>query len=131
MGLFRLAFLGATGYAIYKYAIGAGRSPVGAEVQGLCATFPTREGADLAVEHLVQVHDVGRAFVYVEPVADENSAGTAVSGGDHASGAPGEGERTDAPLHGAIQVTVPADRRNVAKLKQALVDAGATEVETL
>jgi hypothetical protein len=131
MGLFRLAFAGAAGYALYRYISQEGGAGAPEAVQGLRATFATREGADLAVEHLVQAYDVGRGLVFVGPVADENTAGAEISGGDHASGAPGEAERGDAPLHGAIEVTVPANRGNVAKLKQALIDAGAREIETL
>ena len=99
------------------------------ELDGLTAQFRTRAAAELAVEHLTQEHGIDPAFIYVEPVADENSAGIAASGGDHASGAPSHAERSDAPLHGAIQLTVPVQHENLLVVTTALQESGAQLIE--
>jgi hypothetical protein len=129
MGLLRWALFGAVGYATYVFAGRKVAPEPRKELDGLCAVFATREGADLAVEHLVQEYGIDRAFIYVEPVAAENSAGVEVSGGDAASDGRGHGTRRDAPLHGAIQVTVPVGHERVAALTDALRAVGAEKVE--
>lgn len=96
---------------------------------GLYAIFRTREDADLAVEHLAQEYHIDPAFIYVEPIDAENSSGLQASGGDHASGQPSHSDRPDAPLHGAIQVSVPVEGGNFALLKRALEDAGAIDIQ--
>ena len=133
MGLFRLLIGGAAGYAIYKAATdapGGGFRTGSRTYDGLSGVFRTREQADLAVEHLVQEYGVEPSFIYVEPVEDENSSGNSVSGGDHASGDPGRGDRADAPLNGAIGVTVPITAESLPKLRKAFEDAGAVKIET-
>jgi hypothetical protein len=100
------------------------------ERDGLCATFRTRVAADLAIEHLTQEYGIDPAFIYVEPVEDENSSGIETSGGDAASGKPSHGQRLDAPLHGVIQVTVPVEHETLATVRTALEDAGAISIET-
>lgn len=99
------------------------------ELDGLTAQFRTRADADLAVEHLAQEHGIDPAFIYVEPIADENSAGIIASGGDHAAGAPSHRERADAPLHGAIQLTVPVRHENLLIVTGALRESGAQLIE--
>src|SRR5690606_38978113 len=95
---------------------------------GLSAIFATREAADLAVEHLVQEYGLDRAFIYIEPVGNENSDGVAASGGDHASGRAGSHDRTDGSHHGEIEVTVPL-AHNESVLRQVLSEAGAWRIE--
>lgn len=143
MVLLRWALGAASVYGLYKLA-GQNRSAEGADAaaagsaatsssssvtDGLSAIFATREQAELAVEHLVQEYKIERATIYVEPVADENSSGVEISGGDHASGDPGSRERHDAALKGAIEVSTPATTENMAKLRRALEDTGAIRVE--
>ena len=99
------------------------------ELDGLTAQFRTRAEADLAVEHLAQEHGIDPAFIYVEPVAEANSAGLVASGGDHAAGAPSHRERPDAPLNGAIQLTVPVRHENLSVLTAALRESGAQAIE--
>ena len=128
MGLLRWGVIGAAVYGLYKYArplLGTGSRRT---YDGLSAVFATREQADLAVEHLVQEYGVERAFIYVEPVGSENSAGEAVSGGDHASGRAGSRDRGDGSHHGSIEVTVPI-AGNAARLERALGEAGASRIE--
>lgn len=126
MGLLRFAAVGAAVYAIYQLARGGRATP---RADGLCAIFSTREQADLAIEHLVQEYRVERSEIYVEPVGAENSSGLSVSGGDAASGGPGHPNRVDAPLHGAIRVTVPVTVDNRFTLERALHEVGASRIE--
>ena len=129
MGLLRKALFGAAVYGAYRYIKPLLSAPRRRTFNGLSAVFSTREQADLAIEHLVQEYGVDRAFIYVEPVGDQNSAGTAVSGGDHASGRPSSHDRSDASLQGAIEVTIPLGRDNRAVLTQALRDVGGQRIE--
>jgi hypothetical protein len=130
MGLFRIGLLGAAAYGIYRFATGShGGSRDRRTHDGVSAIFPTREQADLAVEHLVQEFGIDRALIYVEPAADENSAGELVSGGDHASGERSSASRSDAPLHGAIEVTVPSTIERFPIIQRALRDVGARRIE--
>lgn len=99
------------------------------ELDGITAIFRTRADAELAVEHLAQEYGIDPAFIYVEPVAEENSAGMEPSGGDHAGGAPSHGDRPDAPLRGAIQVTVPVEHESLERLTKALTDAGGRDID--
>ena len=99
------------------------------EQDGVSAFFRTRAEADLAVEHLVQEHGLDPSFIYVEPIGDDNSAGTETSGGDHASGSPSHPDRADAPLHGAIRVTVLFEHEHLALVEQALRECGGLQVE--
>ena len=98
------------------------------EQDGVSAVFRTRAEADLAVEHLVQEHGLNSSFIYVEPVGVANSAGTETSGGDHASGSPSHPDRADAPLHGAIGVTVLFEHKHLAHVEQVLKECGGLEV---
>lgn len=129
MGMIRKAIFGAALFGAYRYVRTLVRGPARRTHDGLSAIFATREQADLAVERLVQEYRVDRTFIYVEPVGDRNSAGTQISGGDHASGAIGSQDRSDGPLHGAIQVTVPLGQDNRATLTTALREAGANRIE--
>lgn len=99
------------------------------ELDGLIAVFQTRADADLAVEHLTQEYGIDPAFIYVEPVDEQNSAGNAASGGDHASAAPSHDERRDAPLNGAIQLTVSVEHADMPVLRSALQEIGGRDIE--
>jgi hypothetical protein len=88
------------------------------------ATFPTREAADLTIEHLVQQHGISRPDIFVQPVASENSAGSAPSGGD--VGSNGDA-RIDAPLESEIEVSADiADK--VAAVQRRFGDLDAIRV---
>ena len=99
------------------------------ELDGITAVFRSRADADLAIEHLAQEYGIDPAFIYVEPVADENSAGTVPSGGDRAALGPSHADRPDAPLHGAIQLTVSFARNDQYVLRSALKEYGALDIE--
>lgn len=99
------------------------------ELEGLCAIFLTREDADLAVEHLAQEYGIDPAFIYVEPVEDQNSAGVETSGGDAVSGGPSHRRRLDAALNGAIQLTVSVRQESLPLLKKALHEGRAIDIQ--
>jgi hypothetical protein len=81
------------------------------------------------VEHLAQEYGIDPAHIYVEPVDDNNSSGIEASGGDCAAGEPTHKDRQDAPLHGAIQVTVPVEHSSLAVVKNSLQEGGAVNIE--
>jgi hypothetical protein len=128
MGILRLGLLGAAAFGLYRYAEPLLRRRTRRTYNGMSATFQTREQADLAVEHLVQEYGVDRAFIYVEPIGEQNSAGPAVSGGDHASGRAGSSDRPDGSHHGEIEVSLPIEQ-NEAVLRRVLKEAGAGRIE--
>lgn len=130
MALARLAVLGTLGYGIYRYLKRPRAVPSGTRTHdGLAAVYSTREQADLAVEHLVQEHGMDRSVIFVEPVEESNSSGEQASGGDAASGDEGSQTRDDAPLNGAIRLTVAASQHELSLLRGALEKAGATSVQ--
>lgn len=89
------------------------------------AAFETREAADLAVEHLVQQHGVARADIFIQSATDENTAGSAPSGGDasHEGGA-----RRDAPLNGEVEVSADIRSSLIDAVSQAFDELGAIRV---
>lgn len=89
------------------------------------AIFKTREAADLAIEHLVQQHGISRPDIFVQPVASNNSAGSAPSGGDVLRD--GEG-RTDAPLEGEIEVSADIAASKIAAVQRSFGDLDAIRV---
>lgn len=92
-------------------------------------TFPTRREVEIAVEHLVQDHGLERTDIFVQPAADENSAGETIVGADAESGHPGadtdaEGAAYNGPL--TVSVDLNEDRQQV--VEQAFREAGATDI---
>ncbi|MGV6873191.1 hypothetical protein ACUSIJ_10920 [Pseudochelatococcus sp. B33] len=94
-------------------------------VKTVRATFKTREAADRAVEHLVQQHGIARNNVFVQATDTQNTAGTKPSGADAAQG---NGSRSDAPLHGEIEVSADVTDEEVAKAERAFHETGARNV---
>jgi hypothetical protein len=84
------------------------------------ATFDTREAAELAVEHLVQLRGISRPDLFIQSATTENTAGSASSGSD----ASHDGEaRTDAALEGEIVISA-----DVAVVQRNHGDAGAIRI---
>lgn len=81
----------------------------------LSATFDTRREAEMTVERLVQQFDLDRATVFITTEGDGNSVGAEAAGSDTEAGAPSEEDRDDAPLNGAIVVTVEVDDEATAE----------------
>ena len=72
----------------------------------LTAQFETRRDAEMAVERLVQEHEVERGSILISPVGENNSAGEEPGGSDARSGEPSTEARTDPKLEGLIEVSV-------------------------
>lgn len=95
----------------------------------LTATFGTRREAEMTVERLVQEFGLDRAAISVLTEGDQNSAGEARAGSDNAAGQPGEEDRDDAPLDGAIVVTTEVDDEDAAeKVRSAFAEFSAEGV---
>jgi hypothetical protein len=86
------------------------------------AIFETREAADLAVEHLVQKHGIPRPDIFIQTAHDENTAGSAPSGGDLSSTG---SARKDAPLAGEIEVSADIAPNQLAAIQRCLGEIGA------
>jgi hypothetical protein len=91
------------------------------------ATFVTREAADLAVEHLVQQLGISRPDVYVQPVGDDNTAGSKVSGGDASHD---QAARAASPLQGDVEVSVDIAAGQLPKVNRIFGDLGAMRVSS-
>ncbi len=92
----------------------------------LKATFKTRREAELAVEHLVQAHDVDRRAIQITPRGPGNSAGEEPSGSDKAAAEPSTEARDDAALEGPIVVAVSLESDDrLEDVRKVLEDAGA------
>lgn len=95
--------------------------------QTLTATFQTRREAELAVEHIVQAHDIDRTQVVIGPEGARNTAGELPSGADRAAAGPSPEPRDDAALNGPIAVSVKvADQGQVQAVRDAFAEAGGT-----
>lgn len=94
--------------------------------QRLKAIFETRRQAELAVEHLVQAHDVDRRRIEILPQGPENSAGEVPSGSDEAAADPSPEGRGDGALEGPIVVWVELDSAEQIEAARAVFEeAGA------
>lgn len=92
------------------------------------ATFQTREGADLAIEHMVQHAGLDRADIFVEAGGHSNSSGIIPNGGDAPS--VHHGARMDAALGGEIIVLVMVRADQIPTLHRIFGDAGAIHVSS-
>ena len=99
----------------------------------LSATFDTRRNAEMTVERLVQQFDLDRAAVFITTEGDRNSVGEEQAGSDTEAGTPSAEDRDDAPLNGAIVVTVEvADEQTAEEVRDAFGEfdaAGVVETE--
>lgn len=84
--------------------------------------FDTRRQAEMAIERLVQEHGLDRQAITVTAAGAANTTGTARAGSDEAAGADNpasertQGPRDDAPLAGAVLVTVAYDNDAAGQL---------------
>jgi len=86
----------------------------------LTATFGTRRDAEMTVERLVQEFDIERTAISVSTEGDDNSAGKERAGSDNAADRPGQDDRDDAALSGALVVTAEvADEAAAEKVRAA------------
>jgi len=95
----------------------------------LTATFETRRDAEMTVERLVQEHGIERTDVFIAANGDENSVGAEQAGSDKDAGQPSPEPREDAPLHGAVSVSVDIeDDAKAAKVREAFAEFQADDV---
>lgn len=94
-------------------------------MQHVIAYFATREAADIATEHLVQEHGIGRPDIFLQPAGNENSEGQRPSGGDSGAGAPGTVTRHDGAIGSAIELSVDVDDAKAPSIRKVLEQAGA------
>lgn len=92
------------------------------------ATFQTREGADLAIEHMVQHAGLDRADIFVKADGPSNSSGILPNGGDAPS--VNHGARMDAAVGGEIIVSAMVKADHVPTLHRIFGDAGAIHVSS-
>ncbi|MCP3735740.1 hypothetical protein M9979_12735 [Sphingomonas sp. RP10(2022)] len=96
----------------------------------LTATFDTRREAEMAVERLVQQFDLDRDAIRIIAEGEDNSVGEDTAGADTEAGAPSPDDRSDAPLNGAIRVTVDlADDTAAAEVRDAFAEFDASDVD--
>lgn len=92
----------------------------------ITGNFHSREQADSVVERLVQEHGIDRADIFVSTPGPENSAGDEPSGADFGGGEPSPGDRDDAPLNGAVEVSVDInDADDVERVRAAFAEFSA------
>jgi hypothetical protein len=94
----------------------------------ITGTFATRQGAELALEHLVQEYGVARGDVFIEPVSDENSAGETRSGGDRESADPQSKPDKEPALNGALRVSADISNDKLEEAEESFRQAGASHV---
>ena len=95
----------------------------------LKANFATRREAEMTVERLVQEHKIDRADIVIATAGDENSVGEEQAGSDTADGESKSETRDDAPLNGAVTVSVEIrDQEKVAKVRAAFGEFTAEDV---
>ena len=94
----------------------------------ITAIFETRREAELAVEHLVQEHELDRSDIAIASASDENSAGAEASGSDLETDFE-DGTEDDAALNGTIKVTVTLDDDDLAEdVEDVFHEFGASDV---
>ncbi|KPF62312.1 hypothetical protein IP88_15000 [alpha proteobacterium AAP81b] len=90
--------------------------------------FATRREAEMAVERLVQEHDVPRGAILVAPAAAENSVGSEIGGSDAKRGPQAPAPEAGAALHGAIAVSLPAGDLDSERILAAFREFDARDV---
>jgi len=94
------------------------------------ATFETRREAELAVEHLVQEHEIERDHIVVGPDGDDNSVGTKVNGSDNDTVLE-ESDADDAALEGVIAVSVTVEDEETAETVEGVFEEfGGSDITT-
>lgn len=93
--------------------------------------FTTRRAAELATEQLVQEYGIRRTDIFLQPVGDENTIGTVISGADDKSAAPSRDRRTDGAVNGVIELSVDIADAHAPRVYQVLSRAGATNISGL
>ncbi len=89
----------------------------------ITGSFATRRAAEMAIERLVQEHNIARDAIEIAPVDEENTVGSMPGGVDRQKTT---GDDSSPALHGRINVTVRVDDlKSVNDITQALREFGA------
>jgi len=97
----------------------------------ITASFSTRRQAELAIEQLVQEHEIDRSDIFVTPEGDENSAGSEEDGADAESGHPDVDPAGDSALAGNLSVSIDlADEKDLAAVSAVLEEHGGEDIST-
>ena len=92
------------------------------------AVFETRREAELAVEHLVQQHDIDRDDILVGPDGDDNSVGVETNGSDN-DAVLEDADDDDAALNGGIALSVTVDDEELGNtVEEVLIEFGGDDV---
>jgi hypothetical protein len=95
----------------------------------ITASFSTRRQAELAIEQLVQEHEIDRSDIFVTPEGGENSVGSEEDGADAESGHPGVDPASDPALAGDLTVSVDlADEEDVSAVRAVLEEHGGEHI---
>lgn len=95
----------------------------------LTARFATRREAEMTVERLVQQFEVPREAIRVLADGAANTTGVEQAGSDEAAAAPTPEPRDDAPLAGAVRVSVTiADATLADEVRAAFAEFDGTGV---
>ena len=95
----------------------------------ITAQFETRREAELAVEHLVQTHDIQRADIFIRARGEANSAGVKAAGADVESGHDDAEERGSPELAGLLVVSVDYHGKDAERVRNALQEAVARSMK--
>lgn len=84
--------------------------------------FDTRREAEMAVERLVQEHEIDRNAIRIAPEGSANSAGDEAAGSDTPAGEHTSAGRSDAPLAGEIIVCVEVPSERAGAVRAAFAE---------
>lgn len=90
--------------------------------------FETRRAADLAIEHLVQQAGVRREAIQASAEGEKNTVGVRTAGSDRADAQPGSHNRNDAPLEGAVKISIAVENADVAEVRRVLGEARVRDI---
>lgn len=95
----------------------------------IAAQFETRREAEIAVEHLVQVHGITRADIFIRARGTANSSGVKSAGADVEPGHDDAEERGTPMLRGLIEVSVDCHGKDAESVRKALQEAGSKSLK--
>lgn len=86
----------------------------------ITADFRSRRDAEMAVEHIVQEHNLDRKAVSIGPASSENTAGTQAARADVEDGHLKSDTDGEPALHGKVRVSVQVEDANADKVMDSI-----------
>jgi hypothetical protein len=86
----------------------------------ITADFKSRRDAEMAVEHIVQEHDLDRKAVSIGPASSENTSGTEAARADVEDGHLKSDTDGEPALRGKVRVSVQVDDANADKVMDSI-----------